>query len=237
MTTPDDTSNWRNEPATEDQQTRLRFFGCTWDEGITAGQASDALEECARQFPSEQIEVEKWCQQLEEAKNRAERKQIIQENSRTLGIVEAARRAAETWRTLEELDRAAKSGDHLAQFTLGMRLLMGWEVLKDDQEAVNWFRKSAEQGNSAAQERLGSAYALGQGVAENHSEAAKWYRLSAEQGNATAQDFLGDYYRGGDGVPQDFTEAAKWYRLAAEQGNAPAQFGLGLIYYNGDGVP
>jgi hypothetical protein len=42
---------WRNELATEKQTEKLRFFGCTWDEGITAGQAGDALEECARQFP------------------------------------------------------------------------------------------------------------------------------------------------------------------------------------------
>ena len=44
-------SDWRNELATEQQKEKLRFFGCTWDEGITAGQASDALEECAKQFP------------------------------------------------------------------------------------------------------------------------------------------------------------------------------------------
>src|ERR1039458_3356006 len=37
--------------ATEKQKEKLRFFGCTWDEGITAGQAKAALEECARQFP------------------------------------------------------------------------------------------------------------------------------------------------------------------------------------------
>jgi hypothetical protein len=37
--------------ATEKQKEKLRFFGCTWDEGITAGQAKEALEKCARQFP------------------------------------------------------------------------------------------------------------------------------------------------------------------------------------------
>ena len=41
----------RNEPATEKQKGKLRFFGCTWDEGITKGQASDALDECVRKFP------------------------------------------------------------------------------------------------------------------------------------------------------------------------------------------
>jgi uncharacterized tellurite resistance protein B-like protein len=44
-------ADWHNQSATEKQKEKLRFFGCTWDEGIMAGQADDALEECARQFP------------------------------------------------------------------------------------------------------------------------------------------------------------------------------------------
>jgi uncharacterized Zn finger protein (UPF0148 family) len=43
--------DWRNELASEQQKEKLRFFGCTWDDGITAGQAEDALAECAIQFP------------------------------------------------------------------------------------------------------------------------------------------------------------------------------------------
>src|SRR6267154_1021281 len=42
---------WRNDPATEKQKEKLRYFGCTWDEGITKGQAHDAIDECVRQFP------------------------------------------------------------------------------------------------------------------------------------------------------------------------------------------
>jgi hypothetical protein len=33
----------RNDPATRKQREKLHFFGCTWDEGITAGQADEAL--------------------------------------------------------------------------------------------------------------------------------------------------------------------------------------------------
>ena len=43
--------DWRNEPATDEQKEKLCFFGCTWGEGISSGQASDALEECARLWP------------------------------------------------------------------------------------------------------------------------------------------------------------------------------------------
>jgi len=51
--------DWRNELATKQQMEKLRFFGCTWDEGITAGQASDALEECAKQFPDAEAAYQK----------------------------------------------------------------------------------------------------------------------------------------------------------------------------------
>ena len=42
---------WRNDPATEKQKEKLRFFRCTWDEGITKGQASGAIDECVKKFP------------------------------------------------------------------------------------------------------------------------------------------------------------------------------------------
>lgn len=44
-------SQLENEIVTEQQKEKLRFFGCTWDEGITEIQAKDALKECAKQFP------------------------------------------------------------------------------------------------------------------------------------------------------------------------------------------
>jgi len=46
----------RKEPATEKQKEKLRYFGCTWDEGITKGQASDALDEIVRRFPEKNAE-------------------------------------------------------------------------------------------------------------------------------------------------------------------------------------
>jgi hypothetical protein len=64
--------DWRNNPATEKQKGKLRFFGCTWDEGITKGQASDAIDECVRKFPETQ---QAWLsrpatpEQLEELKS------------------------------------------------------------------------------------------------------------------------------------------------------------------------
>jgi len=41
----------RAEPATEKQKEKLRYFGCTFEEDISKGQASDALDKCATDFP------------------------------------------------------------------------------------------------------------------------------------------------------------------------------------------
>ncbi len=46
--------DWRNDPATDKQKAKLHFFGCTWDDGITKGQASDAIDECVKQFPEKE---------------------------------------------------------------------------------------------------------------------------------------------------------------------------------------
>jgi vacuolar-type H+-ATPase subunit E/Vma4 len=51
-------NDWRNDPATEKQKEKLRFFGCTWEEGITKGQASDAIDECVKMFPEKEKEYQ-----------------------------------------------------------------------------------------------------------------------------------------------------------------------------------
>ena len=126
----------------------------------------------------------------------------------------------------------------LAQGGEGIQPVEHGRVLKDDAEAVKWFRMAAEQGHTDAQETLGFMYAEGKGVPEDDAEAVKWFRMVADQGRTSAQLRLGRmYHDGGKGVPEDHAEAVKWYRMAAEQEHAIAQFFLGLMYYNGDGVP
>ena len=41
----------RAEPATEKQKEKLRYFGYAFDETISKGQASDALDNCVRKYP------------------------------------------------------------------------------------------------------------------------------------------------------------------------------------------
>jgi len=57
----------------------------------------------------------------------------------------------------------------------------GRGVVKDDKEAVKWYRLAAEQGNADVQSYLGVMYDNGRGVLQDDKETAKWYLLAAEQ--------------------------------------------------------
>ena len=97
----------------------------------------------------------------------------------------------------------ALKGEAWAQFFLGEKYLEGKGVVKNDVEAVKWYRLAAVQGNESAQVNLGVMYNNGQGVLQDFAEAVRWYRLAALQGNERAQSNLGAMYGEGRGVLQD----------------------------------
>ena len=78
----------------------------------------------------------------------------------------------------------AEQGDADAQFHLGVMYESGQGVLRNDAEAIKWYRKAAEQDDAVAQFNLGIMYTKGEGVSPNHAEAALWYRLAADHGLA-----------------------------------------------------
>jgi hypothetical protein len=61
---------WRKDRASERQMEKLRFFGCTWDKGITKGQASDAIDECIKRFPEAEARYQKQKLNRQKAKDR-----------------------------------------------------------------------------------------------------------------------------------------------------------------------
>jgi len=89
-----------------------------------------------------------------------------------------------------ELVKKAEAGDGKAQFDLGVCYFEGEGVVKDEQEAVKWYKKAAEQGFAVAQWTLGVCYSEGAGVAKDEKEAVKWFTKAAEQGNAEAKGAL-----------------------------------------------
>ncbi len=59
--------------------------------------------------------------------------------------------------------------------------------MKDQVEAVKWYRKAAEQNFAKAQYNLSVRYATGGGVAKDNREAYKWRLLAARQGDEDAK--------------------------------------------------
>jgi TPR repeat protein len=122
-------------------------------------------------------------------------------------------------RIFKMASESAELGDATAQRYLGNCYKSGSGVLKNDVEAVKWYRKAAEQGDADAQFYLGSCYQNGTGVVKNNVEAVKWYRKAAEKGDVSAQLCLGICYQSGTVVVKNEVEAYKWYLLAAAQGD------------------
>lgn len=136
---------------------------------------------------------------------------------------------------LDDTRHRAEQGNSFHQTMLGIRYLEGDGVLKNDAEAIKWFRKAAEQSDAdshygaafgvvTAQFYLGLMYVQGWGVPQDFPEAVKWYRMAAERGHALSQHVLGLMYRAGalGVVPQDLVQAYAWFNIAATQGNEDA---------------
>ena len=95
----------------------------------------------------------------------------------------------------------------MAQHNVGAMYANGRGVLKDDVEAVKWFRKAAEQGVVESQLTMGFMYANGKGVFKDSVEAVRWYRMAAVQGHVEAQFNLGLRYAFGRGALKTLLKA------------------------------
>ena len=87
----------------------------------------------------------------------------------------------------EETKIEAEKGDADAQNNLGFAYANGEGVVKNEAEAVKWYRKAADQGDADAQFNLGKMYAAGRGVVKDEVEAYKWFLLSGAQGTDPAK--------------------------------------------------
>lgn len=83
----------------------------------------------------------------------------------------------------------------------------GYGVEKDDQKALEWYRKAAELGDAEAIYRIGSYYHWD---VYDYEEALEWYKKAAALGHAEAMLRIGQLYSDGDGVEQNDEESARW---------------------------
>ena len=126
----------------------------------------------------------------------------------------------------EELLEKAEFGDAESQYQVGQSYSIGDGVEKDDEEAVDWYRKAAQNGHAEAMYELAECYYLGMGVEEDEEEAVKWYRKAARKGHVEAMYKMAGCYYSGDGVAESDARAKHWYQKAAEAGHKEAKKAL-----------
>ena len=88
--------------------------------------------------------------------------------------------------SIEHIREAAERGVADAQRDLGLSYYYGWDVARDDAEAVKWLLLAAEQGQVDALYQLGLCYFLGAGVPRNEDEAIRSYWMAMQGGHAGA---------------------------------------------------
>lgn len=119
--------------------------------------------------------------------------------------------------------KAAKQGNAIAQYNLGVHYDNGQGVAKNETKAVYWYKKAAEQGYVRGQYNLGVHYVTGSGVPQSFPNAAYWYKKAAEQGDVQAQFYIAIQYSLGRGVPKNHSEALYWAKKAAANGYSKAE--------------
>ena len=80
------------------------------------------------------------------------------------------------------------------------RYANGEGVLKDDAEAVKWYRLAADQGQADAQYGLGIMHANGRGVLKDSVLAHMWSNIAGANGNEAARELR-------DNLERDMTRA------------------------------
>ena len=140
---------------------------------------------------------------------------------------------------LNELARAAQSGDVVSQIQLGSIYANGQEGMQRSYtEALRWFHMAAEQGSPLAQYNLALLFEHGLGTERSLADAAIWYQRAANMGHPGAQLNLGYMYEHGLGVTENKTKAKELYTSAANSGDQVAQHNLGLMLVSeGIGAP
>ena len=147
-----------------------------------------------------------------------------------LGVAENVARAS-SWYQL-----AAKNGDRMAAFELGLLYLNGDGVPKNRQRAAELFQQAADKGYGPAQYNLALLHVDGMDASPSLSDAAKLMKSAADSGLSEAQYDYGQMLISGAGVMPDSAEGARQIGLAAQQGLIEAEVDYATLLYLGQGI-
>jgi uncharacterized protein len=128
----------------------------------------------------------------------------------------------------------AQSTSPDALYERGMDAITGVGAARDDQQGIDYFRRSAEVGYGPAQIALGYYYETGTALAKDQTHALDLYRKAAQTGDPLAAWLTGRLYFLGSGVPRDLDAAQKWFKMSASQNDAYGAYFLGRLMADRD---
>ena len=119
--------------------------------------------------------------------------------------------------------RAAKKGNELAQYGIGLSHMEGRGVAQNYEEGLRWLGLAANNGLRKAQIRLAHIHLSGKGVPRDYKDATYWFRKAADAGDFLSQNALAWVLSTSpDGTVRDGKEAVKYAKMALAQKDIPA---------------
>jgi TPR repeat protein len=152
---------------------------------------------------------------------------------------EAAAKAAEIRRNMDDWLTLAGSGDPAAMGVVGKYYLEGEQGFpRDPKQAVDWYTRAARAGNATAAGELAFMYATGTGVERNAAKSHGFVLQCASGRPAKSPNFgspevtasgevvittcmwiVAKNFELGRGVLRDDVQALAWYRRCANRGS------------------
>ncbi len=136
---------------------------------------------------------------------------------------------------LDWYEKSAKQSYADAEYRLGIALLYGVGVDRDDVQGKKWLILAAEHKHPVAEKMIeGLGKTPG---SENMSLAVSWYIERAVGGDAQASFHLGKLYQYGWGVVADNSTAFKWYQRASVLGFEDAEKQADILWDKSSVLP
>ncbi|HUK23403.1 MAG TPA: tetratricopeptide repeat protein [Terriglobales bacterium] len=114
-------------------------------------------------------------------------------------------------------------------YEMGMNAFTGVGPERNNQNALDYTRRSAELGYPPAEVVMGYFYDTGTIVTRDPAEAANWYKKAALQDDPVGEWLLGRLIFMGAVPPRDLEEAARWLQKAAAHNDPFGEYLLGKV--------
>ena len=119
----------------------------------------------------------------------------------------------------------AEAGDPAAQFRLGGKYEVGDVVLKDEERAFKWFKKSADGNCPDGLVKIACYHMGGSNTTEDLTKAEHLLKMASEQNCPEAHYHLGMLYFSSNSIHQNFTQAKRCLENARAAGVQDARIG------------